>query len=201
MRDDGRVEVADALTAARLGRLLTAAGGVPVALDPIREEAALAAFRAARASVRPVIRAGRALRVAAATIVSVVALGGVAVAVTTVTGRAALPGAGSGSAPMSRPPAAVTPLDGTLQPQSPLPAAPTARATPPPCAGAGVLPTGETPCVGAELTPPVTPAASVTARPADPRRERVLGRHGHRGSGSRHGLGTRKRAAPGRNRR
>jgi uncharacterized membrane protein YgcG len=118
MSDDGRadvsVAVSDAVAAARLGRLLTA-GGPPAALDPMREEAALAAFRAARPTVRPVVwpvvRARRTLRVAAATVVSVVALGGVAVAVTT--GRTLLPGAGSGTGPASRPPAAVAPDGGT----------------------------------------------------------------------------------------
>jgi hypothetical protein len=114
MSEDGRadvsVAVSDAVAAARLGRLLTA-GGLPAALDPMREEAALAAFRAARSTVRPVVRARRTLRVAAVTVVSVVALGGVAVAVTT--GRTLMPGAGSGTGPVSRPPAAVAPDGGT----------------------------------------------------------------------------------------
>lgn len=125
----GRVPTAGAeaaRTADRLAGLLAAAGprhgAGAAALDPEREEAALAAFRAARSAVpkgraRPLARcfggprrprpALRSVRVAAAALASVLALGGVAVAVAARGGAVPSPGGGSGASPVSSTPASV----------------------------------------------------------------------------------------------
>ena len=132
----GRVEPADARAARaadRLARLLAAAGGGadpsvasgssgapgqdtsaaprfagPLTLDPVREEAALAAFRAAygssavrRAAVSWPGPTRRALRMSFAAAASVVALSGVAVAVAATGGRIPLTGEGSAAAASS----------------------------------------------------------------------------------------------------
>ncbi|WP_328915677.1 MULTISPECIES: hypothetical protein [unclassified Streptomyces] len=146
-----------AATAGRLARLLAAAGGrtavespvgppgVPPrpafpprpALDPAREEAALAAFRAALStSPAPARRprpARRPVRMTVAALASALALSGVAVAVATTTGSLPMPGQGSRSGPVSRPPAAVTPEGGRA---SALPSVPAGTGTPPAGTGA-----------------------------------------------------------------
>ena len=119
-----RVDLSDAGaadSAARLTRLLAAArpSGAPP-LDPAREEAAVAAFRAARGSAEgPAVlirRPGgrfrsprslrslrsprstrRAIRLAVSAVASVIALSGVAVAVAAAGGSLPMPGQGSGS--------------------------------------------------------------------------------------------------------
>lgn len=109
----GRVNPPDAAaadSATRLARLLAAAGpaGAPAALDPAREEAALAAFRAARRTDRRVTaftrrrRGGlrstrRAIRLTVGAVACVIALSGVAVAVAEAGGGLPMPGQGSGS--------------------------------------------------------------------------------------------------------
>ncbi|WNI17394.1 hypothetical protein [Actinacidiphila sp. ITFR-21] len=168
---------ADAMTAARLRRLLAAAG-LPAALDPAREEAALAAFRAAHPPVgpvpRPVVRAGRAVRVAAAAMVSVVALGGVGVAVAAGTGHGLLPGPGSGTSRVSRPPAVVAPDGDRAGPVS------ASAAAPAPASGAAAVPGSAPALAPAPASDPLPPAgAASTARPADtPHRDRPVGPHG-----------------------
>ena len=109
----GRVsppDTAAADSATRLARLLAAAGpaGAHAALDPAREEAALAAFRAARRTDRRVTafaglpRGGlrstrRAIRLTVGAVACVIALSGVAVAVAEAGGGLPMPGQGSGS--------------------------------------------------------------------------------------------------------
>ncbi|MEC3996593.1 hypothetical protein VSR01_25030 [Actinacidiphila sp. DG2A-62] len=116
--EGGRVEARDAesaRSAQRLAGLLTAAGAAArdtAVLDPEREEAALAEFRAAQAVRIPAPRGAawwprlgvRSLRVAAAALVSVLAVGGVAVAVAAGTGRLPASGGGSGTFPVSSTP-------------------------------------------------------------------------------------------------
>ncbi len=131
----GRVEPGDARaagTASRLAGLLAAAAGPgtasPEGLDPAREEAALAAFRAAHRAraartrrPRGAARSGGgkrsarpAIRMAVAAMASVIALSGVVVAVAATTGRLPLPGQGAGGGvPAGSTPPAATPRTAT----------------------------------------------------------------------------------------
>lgn len=125
-----------ARSALRLAGVLTAAREAVAPLDPDREEAALAAYRAARHAFigrrsarwrrvwrrtdhRPVLAAapGRARvgprRVAAAALASVLALGGVTVAMASAGRLLTSGGGGAGSGPVSSGPASVAPDGGT----------------------------------------------------------------------------------------
>lgn len=147
--------------ALRLAGVLAAARRGPDVLDPMREEAALAAFRAARdapgtvTAIHPdeprvlLRRAGgqpgagrrtgaavRARQAAMVALASVVALGGAAVALAG-TGRLPVPGGGSGTGPVSsRPPAAVSPDGSSAGPSQP----PSATPRPPAGPSAGSVP-------------------------------------------------------------
>lgn len=173
---DGRA----VMTAARLARLLataSAAAGRP-RIDPVREAAALAGFRAARrrgtrGAVRPRSRTG--LRWSAAVVGAALAVGSAAVAVASVRYLVPGDGAGSGSGPMSRPPAAVSPEAGTTGPveSAPVASAPAASRT------AGPV----TPAPEATRTPHPTASAQWDARRSGcrkepPRRSHCAGRHG-----------------------
>ncbi|MFG1808936.1 hypothetical protein [Streptomyces sp. NPDC049040] len=111
----------------RLVRLLAAARGGRAPLDPVREAAALAAFRTAAvgrargkgggplAALRAAFTVRRP-RVMAAAVMSALALGGVAVGMAAVA-RSFTPGEGAGNAPVgTRPPAAVSPDSSTSGP-------------------------------------------------------------------------------------
>lgn len=131
----------------RLVRLLSAAREVSPALDPDREAAALAAFRDATALRAEGVAAGtggahrgrpgtlrgafavRRPRVMVAAVASALALGGVAVGMAAA--RTSPPGGGgSGTSPLvTRPPAAVSPDGGRVDPHTPRPSPTTA--TPP----------------------------------------------------------------------
>lgn len=149
LREDAAVMAFRAARVSAPGRTLRTA--VPEEAPPAAASRGFFRWsRAARPSGGPRPSRVRALRVSAAAAVSVLAVGGMAVAVAG--GRYVLPGDGAGSGPVSRPPAAVAPDGATAGPAT---TPPVTRGVPQP------------PRTPAPQSPSASPTPSAPADPSD----------------------------------